>query len=68
MPLALLISVLLLISTAVLLHQFWTGALVPVDESDASPRRPRHIERPAERAATAASAAPSRKYQIDSAA
>jgi len=67
MPLALLVSLLLLISTAVLLYQFWTGALAPAEESDAAPHRPRHIERPTEHAAVAASA-PRRRYRIDSAA
>jgi hypothetical protein len=69
MPLALLVSLLLLISTAVLLYQFWTGALVPAEESDAAPRRPQHIERPMERAAIAATPpAPTRRYRVDSAA
>jgi hypothetical protein len=64
MPLALLVSLLLLISTAVLLYQFWTGALASAEEPDAAPLRPQHIER----AAIAAPPAPTRRYQIDSAA
>jgi hypothetical protein len=67
MPFALLVSLLLLVSTAVLLYQFWTGALAPADETDAAARQPQRIEHRDERAATAASA-PSRTYRVDSAA
>ena len=67
MPFALLVSLLLLVSTAVLLYQFWTGALAPADKTDAAPRQPQRIEHRDARAVETPSARP-RRFHVDSAA
>ena len=66
MPFALVVSLLLLVSTAVLLYQFWTGALAPADETDAA-RPPQRFAQHDEGAATSASPH-ARRHRVDSAA
>ena len=67
MTFALLVSLLLLVSTAILLYQFWTGALAPADDLDAV-SSPRHLMGHRDEHPSAPTPTPTPRYRIDSAA